>query len=83
MVIHDSTSTSPTPQMGPDEMRGLAARLRARAQSVILRHQPEQHRDLMTAAGLIEQFANLSAEILSSAAVIDRLARLLRIAAGA
>jgi hypothetical protein len=82
MVTHDSTSTSPAPQMGPDEMRGLAKRLRARAQSVLLRHQPEQHRDLLIAASLIEQFANLSAEILSSAAVIDRLARLLRIAGG-
>jgi hypothetical protein len=69
--------------MRPDEMHGLAARLRARAESVLLRHQPEQHRDLITAAALIDQFANLTAEILSSAAVIDRLARLLRIAGGA
>ena len=64
-------------------MRGLAPRLRARAQSVILRHQPDQHRDLATAASLIEQLANFSAEILSSAAVVDRRARLLRIAGGA
>jgi hypothetical protein len=64
-------------------MRGLASRLRARAQSVLLRHQPEQHRDLQAAASLIEQFADISAEILSSAAVIDRLARLLRITGGA
>jgi hypothetical protein len=64
-------------------MRGLAARLRARAQSVLLRRQPEQHRDLVTAASLIEAFANISTEILSSAAAIDRLARLLRIAGGA
>jgi len=83
MVTHDSTSTSPAPQMRPDEMRGLANRLRARAQSVLLRHQPEQHRDLLTAAGLIEHLADLSAEILTSAAVIDRLSRLLRIAGGA
>ena len=83
MATDDSTSTSPTPQMRPDEMRGLAARLRARAESVLLRHQPEQHRDLTTAANLIEQLADLAAEVLSSAAVIDRLARLLRIAGGA
>jgi hypothetical protein len=69
--------------MGPEEMRGLAKRLRARAESVLLRHQPEQHRDLLTAAGLIEHLADLSAEILTSAAVIDRLSRLLRIAGGA
>jgi hypothetical protein len=79
----DTTSTSPTPQMRPDEMRGLAARLRARAESVLLRHQPEQHRDLLTAAALIEQFANLTAEVLTSATVIDRLARLLQLAGGA
>ena len=83
MATHDSTSASPAPQMRPEEMRGLAARLRARAESVLLRHQPEQHRDLLTGASLIEQFASLSAEILSSAAMIDRLARLLRIAGGA
>jgi hypothetical protein len=64
-------------------MHGLAARLRARAESVLLRHQPEQHRDLITAAALIDQFADLSAEILTSSAMIDRLARLLKIAGGA
>jgi hypothetical protein len=83
MVTHDSTSTSPAPQMRPEEMRGLAARLQARAESVLLRDQPEQHRDLLTAANLIEQLANLTAEILTSAAVIDRLARLLQLAGGA
>jgi hypothetical protein len=83
MVAHDSTSTGTASQLTPDEMRRLAARLRARAQSVLLRHQPEQHRDLLTAACLIEHQANLSAEILSSAAAIDGLARLLRIAGGA
>jgi hypothetical protein len=83
MVTHDSTSTGTASQMTPDEMRGLAHRLRARAQSVLLRRQPEQHRDLVTAASLIEHLADLSAEILSSAAVIDRLVRLLQLAGGA
>jgi len=69
--------------MTPEEMRGLAARLRARAQSVLLRHQPEQHRDLLTAASLIEQFANISAEILATAAAVDRLSKLLGIVGGA
>jgi hypothetical protein len=77
------TSTGTASQLKPDEMRGLAKRLRARAESVLLRHQPEQHRDLTTAANLIEQLADLAAEVLSSAAVIDRLARLLRIVGGA
>jgi DTW domain-containing protein YfiP len=82
-ATENPTSTSPTSQLTPNEMRGLAKRLRARAQSVLLRHQPEQHRDLLTGASLIEQLADLAAEVLSSAAVIDRLARLLRIAGGA
>ncbi len=64
-------------------MRRLAQRLRARAQSVLLRHQPEQHRDLTTAASLIEQLANISAEIRSAAALADGVARgLLRLRDG-
>jgi hypothetical protein len=83
MATLDSTNSTSTPQMRPDDMHGLAKCLRARAESVLLRHRSEQHRDLLTAASLIEQFANISAEILSSAAVIDRLVGLLRIAGGA
>jgi hypothetical protein len=83
MVTHDSTSTSPTPQMRPEEMRGLAKRLRARADSVLYRDQPHQAADLRQAASLIEQLASLTAEILTSAAVIDGLTRLLEIAGGA
>jgi hypothetical protein len=83
MDTNESTNTTPTPQMRPEEMRGLAKRLRARAESVLLRHQPEQHRDLLTAASLIEQFANISAEILATAAAVDRLSKLLGIMGGA
>jgi hypothetical protein len=83
MGTDQTTNTTPLPQMRPEEMRRLAQRLRARAESVLLRHQPEQHRDLTTAANLIVQLADLSAEVLATAAVIDRLARLLRIAGGA
>jgi hypothetical protein len=45
--------------------------------------QPHQAADLRQAAGLIEQLANLTAEILTSAAVIDGLARLLDVMGGA
>jgi hypothetical protein len=79
----DSSNSTLMPQISPEEMRGLAARLRARAQSVLLRHQPEQHRDLLTAANLIEQFANLSTEILATATAVDRLSTLLGIVGGA
>ncbi len=83
MAESKPTSTGTASQMTPTEMRELAKRLRARAQSILLRHQPEQHRDLLTAASLIEQFANVSAEILASAAVIDGLSRPLEVAGGA
>jgi hypothetical protein len=69
--------------MRPDEMRGLAKRLRARAHSVLLRDQPHQAADLRTAASLIDQFANISAEILATAAAVDRLSKLLGIMGGA
>ncbi len=84
MAEGKATSTGTASQIWtPDEMRGLAPRLRARAESVLLRHQPEQHRDLVTAASLIEQFANLNAEILASGAPIDGLPRLHEVAGGA
>jgi hypothetical protein len=83
MVETETTNTTPLPQLRPEEMRRLAARLRARAQSGLLRHQPEQHRDLLTAASLIDQFASLNAEIPASAAAIDGLSRLLEVAGGA
>ena len=80
----DPTNSTPTPQqLTPGEMRGLAKRLRARADSVLMRDQPHQAADMRQAATLIEQLANLTAEVLSSAAVIDRLACLLRFAGGA
>ena len=83
MVESKPISTGTASQMTPDEMRGLAKRLRARADSVWMNDQPHQAADLRQAAGLIEQLANLSGEILASAAVIDGLTRLLRIAGGA
>ena len=63
MGTNETTNTTPLPQMRPEEMRRLAKRLRARAQGVLLRHQPEQHRDLVTAASHIEHLVHLLAEI--------------------
>jgi hypothetical protein len=48
MVESKLTSTGTAPQMRPDEMRGLAARLRARPDSVLMRDQPHQAADLRT-----------------------------------
>ena len=78
-----STNSTPAPQMRPAEMKALAARLKARADSVLMRDQPHQAADMRQAATLIEQLANLTAEILTSAAVIDGLTRLLDVMGGA
>src|SRR5258706_7453944 len=83
MGTNDSTNTTRASQLTPDEMRGLAQRLRARADSVWMNDQPHQAADLRQAATLIEQVASLAAEILTSAAVIDGLTRLLDIVGGA
>ena len=69
MDTPDSTSTSPTPQMGPGELTALARRLRARADSVLMRDQPEQQRDLRAAATVIDQLLQLHAEVRTAAAV--------------
>jgi hypothetical protein len=83
MDTNETTNTTPLPQMRPEEMRRLAQRLRARADSVWMKDQPYQAADMRQAATLIEQLANLTAEILTSAAVIDGLTRLLDIVGGA
>ena len=63
MDAEDSSNTTPMPQMGPAEMSGLARRLHARADSVLLRDQPEQQSDMRSAARLIEHLVHLRAEI--------------------
>jgi hypothetical protein len=63
MDAEESTNSTPMPQMGPAEMSGLARRLQARADSVLLRDQPEQQSDMRSAARLIEHLVHLRAEI--------------------
>jgi hypothetical protein len=58
MVESNPTSTGTASQLTPDEMRGLAKRLRARADSVLMKDQPHQAADLRQAASLVEQFAD-------------------------
>ena len=62
-----TTNTTPAPQMGPGELTALARRLRARADSVLFRDQPEQQRDLRAAAAVIDQLLALHAEIRTAA----------------
>jgi transposase len=49
--------------MGQAEMSALASRLRARAESIVFRDQPEQARDLKSAAALIDDLVRLRSEI--------------------
>jgi hypothetical protein len=77
MATNESSNTSPASQMTPNEMSGLAARLRARAESVLLRDQPEQQSDMRTAGRLIEHLAQLHTAIRTAAATTnDAIARL-------
>ena len=60
----ENKSTSPAIQtLSPAEMSGLARRLQARADSVLLRDQPEQQSDMRAAARLVERLVNLLAEL--------------------
>jgi hypothetical protein len=55
--------------MTPDQMRSLAARLRARADGVLSKDQPEEYRDLLTAASIIERLVELRVVMRSAEAV--------------
>src|SRR5260221_460143 len=77
MADSEPTTARPTPQMSPAEMHGLARRLHARADSVLLRDQPEQQSDMRTAARLVEHVAELHTAIRTAAAATnDAIARL-------
>lgn len=49
--------------MTPTELSGLARRLNARAESVVLRDQPEQQSDMRTAAQFLEELIRVRSEI--------------------
>jgi len=57
--------------MSPAEMSGLARRLHARADSVLMRDQPGQQIDMRTAARLVEQLIHLRAELRRAADATD------------
>ena len=54
MATQDSSNATAVPQMAPAELSALAKRLRNRAESIVLRDQPEMQRDMLTAAGVID-----------------------------
>ena len=60
MASTDTSNTTSLPQMVPAELSALAKRLRNRAESIVLRDQPEMQRDMQTAAGVIDGIARSS-----------------------
>lgn len=60
MASTKSSNTIPTPQMSPAELSALAKRLRNRAESIVLRDQPEMQRDMRTAASIVDGVARSS-----------------------
>jgi hypothetical protein len=70
MATEHSSNTTSTPQMRDAEISALADRLHNRADSVVMRDQPQQAADLraaasiiMTNASLIRRLAHLQGEI--------------------
>ena len=52
MASTDTSNTTSLPQMVPAELSALAKRLRNRAESIVLRDQPEMQRDMLTRPAL-------------------------------
>jgi hypothetical protein len=69
MASDQPTNTTPSPQSA--ELSGLARRLSARAESVLLRDQPEQQSDLRTAARFIDELIRLRSEIAAARQALD------------
>jgi hypothetical protein len=85
MGTNESTNTTRASQMtpmSPGELTALAGRLRARADGASMRHQPEQRADMQAAAQVIDQLLQLHAEIRATAALTDRIQRMLAIVEG-
>src|SRR6266849_747500 len=60
MATEHSSNATPVPQMTPAELSAQAKRLRNRAESIVLRDQPEMQRDMQTAAGVVDGIARSS-----------------------
>ena len=54
MATEYSSNATAIPQMSAAELSALARRLRNRAQSIVLRDQPEMQRDMLSAANVID-----------------------------
>jgi hypothetical protein len=74
---HDFTLSC---QFTPAELTALAARLRAKAETLVPSDQPDDQRDLSIAALVVEEVVQLHADANESRVVIERLRRMLGLA---
>lgn len=68
-------------QFTPAELTALAARLRARAETLVPSDRPGEQRDLSLAALVVEEMIQLHADMRENGAIIDRIRRMLRLGA--
>jgi hypothetical protein len=80
MVAELPTNLALACRFTPDELTGLAARLRARADTLVPSDNPEEQRDLSIAALVVEEMVQLHADMQESGAFVDHLRRMLGLA---
>jgi hypothetical protein len=64
-------------QVTPDELTALAARLRARADTIVPSCHPEEQRDLSIAALVVEEVVQLHTDVKESGDITAHLRRML------
>jgi hypothetical protein len=77
MVAEYRTAFTLACRFTPDELTALAARLRARAETVAPSDRPDEQRDLSLAALVVEEVVQLHADMRESVAVTDRIRHML------
>jgi hypothetical protein len=77
MVAEHRTEFTLACRFTPDELTALAARLRARAETIVPSGRPDEQRDLSLAALVVEEVVQLHADMRESLALTDRIRRML------
>jgi hypothetical protein len=77
MVAESRAAFTLACQFTADELTALAARLRARAETVAPSDRPDGQRDLSLAALVVEEMVQLHADMRESLAATERIRRML------
>jgi hypothetical protein len=77
MIAEHRTDFTLACHFTPDELTALAARLRARAETVAFFDRPGEQRDLSLAALVVEEVVQLHADVRESLAFTDGIRRML------